>query len=454
MSNLNNFDDLKYERMKEDNEYYFLPDNEKVHYDSIIILEIFYTEDLNNLFDGLDLLYSNLSSYDKSTLAYRDILHSDEKKSFRGILYLPPIVNTKIKDRFLPRPAFHDLGDELESISITLQATLPSIVTLQIQASLDSNITNKINDIIYNYHKEVEEVNKFSDCEFTTTYPPGTIKNKEITEIRNNLKSQIIKFLSEYFEGFFFKQSNNHISYVPSIDLFSLNYPDKPEDISDWLQENCGFWDCFNITVPWLSYKYENYLLLFNSTRDKEVFPNYTIIANRKTAEKEGYTSIKSSIQYQLNHFSFEIFCYARWLDIEEKVGLSLSSLVSKELEYITKNDFNKVIANREVITKYIFYFEKFKVELKNYTDNFDKGYLPFKPLNKNDVYLLHQLLERINENINYIDEFINTLNRHSDNTLALKNIEYNKKMQNSVLILTLVIIAMTVVQIYLTLNK
>jgi hypothetical protein len=453
MTGLNHLDDIRDKRMIKSNESCFLSNNEKVYYDSIIILEMFYIEDFCFLFDGLDLLYSNLNGYDKSRLIYRDILNNDKKSSFRGILNLPFIVNTKLKDQFLPGTAFQDLSDDFESISITLQATLPSMLTLQIQVSLDSNISNKINDVIYTYHEEVNE--KHNDYGFTTKHPPSYVKNKEITQIRHNLKEQIINFLSEYFEGFFFKQAKKHISYVPSIDLLSLNYSEKSEDISDWLFNNNSFLNCFNISAPWLeAYKYENYLFFPPFNHNKEAFSNYVIIANRKTADKEGYTTIKSSIQYKLNTCLFEILCYKRWVEIEEKTGLSLNSLVSKELEYITKNDFNKVISNREVVTKYMFYFERFKIEFSNYTFDFSKDDLPFESLNEKDVFLFNQLVKRINEYVIYIDKFISTLNRHSDNTLALKNIQFNKKMQERVNILTIIVILLTILQIYVTLYK
>ena len=227
MPNSNILNDTVNQRIKKENESYFLPNQEKVHYDSIILLEMFYIEDFNLLFDGLDLLYANLNDYDKSELKYRDILHADGKKAFNGYLYLPPLVNSKMKDCFSPKPAFQDLDGDIDSINITLQATLPSTVTLQIQVSLNANVSDKINSIIYTYHEEIKEKNKLFNSEITVHRSPYHIKKKEISDIKENLKNKIIRYLSLYFEGIFFPQTEKHISYVPSIDLFSLNYPEK-----------------------------------------------------------------------------------------------------------------------------------------------------------------------------------------------------------------------------------
>ena len=45
----------------------------------------------------------------------------------------------------------------------------------------------------------------------------------------------------DFFQGDFFERSKENISVVPSIDLFSLEYPEKEEDILTWGNENKGF---------------------------------------------------------------------------------------------------------------------------------------------------------------------------------------------------------------------
>lgn len=454
MSNPNILNDIANRNIKEKNESCFLSNQEEVHYDSIILLEMFYIEDFNLLFDGLDLLYANLNGYEKSKLNYRDILQADEKNAFRGYLYLPPIVNSNLKDhRFFPKPAFLDLGDDIDGINITLQATLPSTVTLQIQVSLNPNISDKINSIIYTYHEEIEEKNTVFNSEITIHHLPYLIKKKEIIGIKEDLKNQIIIFLSAYFKGIFFTQAKKHISYVPSIDLFSLNYPEKSEDTLKWLSDNHYFFICLDISVPWINaYKYENYLFLPNSLNDCAFFPSYSIIADRQTANADNmYFDIKTSIQHPLDNCSFELLAFKRWLEIEERTGTELNLLISKESEYVANNQFKKAILNREEITKYLFYFERFKIEINMFDSMLVDDCPAFESLDKKNRFLFRNVMTKIKRHINYIDEFVNTLNRHSDNILALKNIEYNKNIQNSVLRLTYLIIIISIVQIILS---
>lgn len=450
MTHVNNRGDSEYKFVIEDNERCFLPNNDKINYDSVILLELFQIENFNDLFDGLDRLYINLNSYDKLSLCYRQIVPEDNENQFRGTLYLPCIVNTKFKGRPLSRVVFQDMDNSINHISINLKATLPSLITLQIQASLDTSVSKSVNDIIYTYHG-VNEQNNSSDYEFPHNDLPSQIKNKQIKDIKNHLKNEVIKFLSAYFEGEFFKEAKKHISHVPSIDLFSLSYPDKLDDISKWF-DDCRFFYCFDILAfQKTTYKCENYIFILNSSSDeKDVFPNHSIIANLKTTNKNGYATVKGSIQYPLNSCSFELLSYYRWLEMKRRVGTSFNLLVSKEREYIDNNDLSKVISNRELIAEYFFQFERFKIEITGIAAVYVKCNYKFKSLGDGNLCLFDAIMEQINVNLDYMEKFITTLNRHSDSTLALKNIEYTKKMQDLVLFLTLVVIIISVAQMIL----
>ncbi|MCC4772061.1 hypothetical protein FXV91_18405 [Methanosarcina sp. DH2] len=145
------------------------------------------------------------------------------------------------------------------------------------------------------------------------------------------------------------------------------------------------------------------------------------------------------------------MLAFKRWLEIEERTGTELNLLISKESEYVANNQFKKAIINREEITKYLFYFERFKIEINMFDSMLVDDCPAFESLDKKNRFLFRNVMTKIKRHINYIDEFVNTLNRHSDNILALKNIEYNKNVQNSVLRLTYLIIIISIVQIILS---
>jgi len=163
------------------------------------------------------------------------------------------------------------------------------------------------------------------------------------------------------------------------------------------------------------------------------------------------YSDIKTSIQLPLNSYSFELLAFKRWLDIEEKIGTDLNLLMSKESEYIANNKFKKAILNREKITKCLFHFERFKIEVSRFGSMLEGDSPAFRSLGKEDILLFSGIMAQIKHHIHYIDEFISILNRHSDSTLTLKNVEYNKNVQDSVLRLTYAVIIISIIQIALS---
>lgn len=422
---------------KKRNEACFLSNNEKIRYDSIIILEMFHREEFCDLFDGLDKLYLNFKDIG-NRLNYRTILSNDEIKMFRRNMpmTLPPIINTNLKYKSRD-VVYQDIDNDINCITITLKDSLPSIISLQIQASLDSSVSDKINNIIHTYHDEAK--GKFSEY----------IIQEEINEIKNNLKNQVIKFLSVYFEGFFFKKANDDISYVPSIDLFSLNYPKESDDIREWLLKNHAFFYYFNISaISETTYKCEEYLFLIDNISNDGVFSNYSIIANLDNTHKNETDTIMESHQYGLNYYSFELFCFYRWLEICGKIGNDFSLLISNELKYISKNNIKNVILNREKISTYIYYFKIFRIEFNKYESMFTIYSSDFELLYEEKNYLFDLIIKHIHKRVDYMNEFLNLLNCHSDNTLTLKNIVYSKKVQTSVHILTILLLIIGLIQI------
>jgi hypothetical protein len=188
---------------------------------------------------------------------------------------------------------------------------------------------------------------------------------------------------------------------------------------------------------------------------DTDVFSNYSILANLDTTENDaGYLTKKDAIQDPLNHYSFELLSLNRWLEIKKIISTNFSLSIYNELEYINNHDLQKVVYNRELFTKYLFDFERFKLEFNEFVFKFNRNSPEFELVDEEKKYLFDNVTKRIKRNIIYMEEFINTLNRHSENTLALKNIEFSMNMQNYVLLLTIVVLVISFVQIFLTLSQ
>ena len=444
-------------RVRQENERCFLKDKQKIKYHSFILLEMVPFEKINQLISGLDKLYANASISLKLRLNYKKFLTDCHLKLFQGYaLYLPCVTTAKLKGKTLPDCSFHNLGDKIRYVHISIYKVLPSTIILQIQVCLNNKMGEEINDIIYQYHEEIRESIKTSKGESITVYGPEIKKKTEIYQLRKDLHQEAVDFLNNYFKGYFFELSKENISVVPSIDLFSLDYPAKEEEILDWGSENRHFFSCFNVYInPYKSFKYENYLFCFESKGDVK-FENYVLFANRKTSTENMYPDIDSAIVMKLNFCSFDLIAIERWVRIQENVVGKLSSTVSEEILKIQKNKFGKAIETRKDVLKNIFSFKRFEVEHKRTGFIFDR--FTFKSLkdkknSERQINLFKGLKERIDTRIKEISDLIDVFTKQYETILNLKNLEFSKNMKTSVRWLTIVIIVLSIIQITILVN-
>ena len=444
-------------KVRQENERCFLKDKQKLKYHSFILLELVPLEKIEQLIFGLDKLYVNAALSQKSRLNYNKFLSDCHSKLFqRFILNLPSIVSSNLKGEVLSDCIFYDLGDKIRRIYISIYKVMPSNVILQFQVCLNDKISEKINDIIYQYHEETIESVGTSKEGFVRLYGPEIKKKNELYQLRKNLHKEAIVFLKNYFNGDFFELSKENISVVPSIDLFSLDYPLKEEEILDWGFVNNPFFSCFNVHIdPYKTFKHENYLFCIESKTDV-VSNNYVIFANRKTSTEKMYFNIDSAIELKLNFCSFDLIAIERWIRIQENVVEKLSSTVLEEISKIQENKFSKAIKTRKSILKDVFYFKSFGVGCK--WNSFVFNQFTFKSLkDKNNpesqIDLFKGLKEGIDTRTKEISSIIDVFTKQSETILNLKNLEFSKNMQASVRWLTIVIIALSIFQITILVN-
>ena len=443
--------------VRQENERCFLKDKQKLKYHSFILLELVPLEKIEQLIFGLDKLYVNATLFQKSRLNYKKFLSDCNSKLFqRFTLNLPFIVTLDLKGEVLADCIFYDLGNKIQRIHISIYKVMPSNVILQFQVCLNSKISEKINDIIYKYHEEIIESVEAPKGGFIRVYGPRIKKETEIYQLRKDLHKEAVDFLNNYFKGYFFELSKENISAVPSIDLFSLDYPVKENDILNWGIENRAFFSCFSTSItPWESFKYENYLFCIESKRDVE-FNNYMILANRKTSSENMYPDVDSAIVLKLNFCSFDLIAIERWVRIQENVVGKLSSTVLEEISKIQKNKFGKAIETRKNILKNVFSFKRFGVGSKwnsVFFDRFTFMSLKDKKNPKRQIDLFKNLKERIDTRIKETSNLIDVFTKQYETILNLKNLEFSKNMQTSVRTLTIVIIVLSIIQITILVN-
>ncbi|WP_321421704.1 hypothetical protein [uncultured Methanobacterium sp.] len=435
-------EDLVKKYDKERNERCFLPNKEKINYDSIILLELFNQEKFSDLIKGLDKLYEN----SQEELNYHEIFDKN-KLSFGGWTRLPIISNSNIED--IPIISMDiDLGSHIKFIKVYLHDVLPSMVMLKIHAYYDNNVSEKLNEIIYKYHDSKivysdlpNEIPNQRFLAFTTSTHSGpkSVKTEEITNFRSSLKKEVINFFSEYFKGVFFELSPTDSDIVPSIEIYSLDYPKEKEDLLQWAHNYHGFLGCFRTYISEyncfkLNNKDDSFLFL-NENSNEQSFSNSFIFIN-----------VDKDSSHELDFISFKSVAFSRWLQIQEQTVAKFGSILSEEIGNLQNNQLEDVLKTRKIISKSIFQFELFKTEFKLIRPE-NNG---FKLIDDSKYDLNASLMEQISEKIKNVDELINTFNKHFNVVLGLKNVEYSKNMQNKVYILSFLVLTLTIVQIIL----
>lgn len=447
----NEYSDDKF--FKSQNEQCFLKDKQKIKYHSFILLEIVPLESVNTLISGLDKIYSNLTEREKSKLNYKSTLQKTHSKLFeKNISNLPFITTDKLKKNGISRCVYHNLGDNIMNIRITIYQVYPSNVILQIQVYLDKKVSININNIVYSYHNEIRKTTNTPDVKYTDICLIPNQKESEIYSFRKNLHKEAFKFLKKYFKGYFFKQSNNNLSIVPTIDIFSLNYPVNDDEISDWGIENRNFFNCFSSNIsPYYCYKSENYIFCYESRRNGR-YSNYLVFANRDESYYQSERDIDNKIIVSINRYYFDLLAIDRWIDTQESIAGNLNLKVSKEISNIQDDNFNNAITSRKEIMNSTFVFERFALEFKS-TVLHDRGsFINLK--NKHYPDMNMELFESfkigIDRKIDEIQNFINGFTKQYETVLNLKNLEFSKNIQNKVITLTIVVIILAIIQIFL----
>ncbi len=337
-----------------------------------------------------------------------------------------------------------DLGSNFRYIGIGLYRISSSLVTIQFDARLESNISNELNKLIYKEYEEEDTITRYPNGDIKSESSPEGLKSEEITNFRLKLKTELINYLSTFFEGQFFKLCEIDYSIVPSIDLYSLNYPKTNNEILKWGKEFRGFLDCFGVHLnKSTTYKFNQYILL----NEIENYPNSIVLANRQLIKRDGET------EYLLSRLPFCIFAINKLVYIYKNILGQLNSAISNEIQNLEKNQLNELLKNRNKISKKIYYFKRFKIEFEQIENKKPKLDFHFNSIENNEDES-YNLFDKINDQIikktTNIDNAIDTLNQNSNLILNLKNIENSNNLQSLTNRLTWVIIGLTILTIIL----
>lgn len=433
------------EFVKKENELCFLPKKQKIKSQGFIFLELFSLNQFDKLKDDIKNIYSNARQLTQDRLEIDKILNKN-RKSFSGwsFTHLPIIADNSLKGKILPDVAYFNLPNNVKFIEMQISRILPSFIVMKFQVTFEDKFSEKINEPIYKYHKEIKEKIESPNGNYEKINGPQQQKTVEIENLKKKIKTEVYEFISSLIKGYFLNKINlESIEIVPSINIYSINFPKNVEE-NNFLIKNSNFFQCFGLN-NFISFKYNEYSFLYEQNKDKN-FTNYAILVNENKPLSNMHESKKSEIFGTLSFISFDIFTIGRFIEYQEREIIRINSKFS-ELNFIDKN-LKESIEFREGVISKIFLFEGFSREFANYT--LVPDHPPF--ISQDGENLFESNLAGIKKEINMLEDQISKITKQSEIFVGLKNIKYNYKAQNWMLILTLAVLGLTVISIIMSL--
>jgi hypothetical protein len=417
---------------------FFLPSTTEFKYNSIILMELFDKKDFKKLSKKLNILYKDFNSEHIIIKEYTKYFKFSEKV---GVTRLPEIRNSNFSYESFSYGIKYDLGENFKYLNILLNKISPSTIILEIHASLKTDISDNINEILNkNYEDFVSHINH--DPFYGDFY---RLDSKEIDNYIVKLKKELLSLVSVLFKGYFLKLENSHL-LTPMIDVFSLNYPEEDEKIINWGKKHGAFMGSLFKTYisPETTFRSSIFLLCQVA---KFYSINPVILANRNKLSPriDIDQDIDLYIQRGLLSRSFAPIVIERWLNTQKQSIDKLNDLISEKINVVDSIDMNEVLKCNKRLSKENYHFKSFKVELNQYPLSYIHE---FESLcdKTNFFKSLMRLIFKITTDTEIL---IDNLSENLNQVLNIKNIEYNKDIQDSIKFLTYVVIVLAIIQIF-----
>lgn len=421
--------------VQSENESCFLPNNDGVYYNSLMVFELIEIEKFDDLLSSFNEIFNNFQTIDYSIIENTEMNILNQKNGlFKEYEVVLPFINSmKVKKRFSSNRVYHDLGDYIDAIQIVIHGTTPSTIILNIRALLNEKASDELNNIIYTNHEPVVKSHATPNRPYNIIHPPKIVKTEEVTRLRAKIKKDLINFLTIYGINGHFINHRTKLNHVPSIDLLSFDTPDI-DYCQEWAMTNENFLHCFNTSlVPEDTFLQNNFILTKENLKNEKI-RNHIIFSP--------YTQDPIESLELLKNCGFPLLAFERWLESQELKIKFLNQNLSKGL--LNNKNTELLIKTRLELYKDIHSFKRFKEEINS-------G-LPLKKCHFENIESDSDFFNELHSNIiNYaasVSEKTDDYLRDSDSILKLKNIQSHDKTQNMILYLIYAIILLILLQL------
>lgn len=436
-----------------------------IQYNSILLMEIIKIEDYDKLIKNLENIFSELDSIDYLKIQKaEEMLKNQNKQIFRDKkVVLPFISHSKFRGKIPPdNRVFLDLGTNVDHVQISVHNFSPSYILFDLRCLLNQQVSEKLNSIINGIPKSILEKRTNLKGDYNEQISPERLKEKKISDLKYLIKKEMIDIFSNYFKGKFMTNSleKKDYSIVPGIDIFSLDFP--LNNVEKWCETNKNLFNMFSIVFSAdTAFQFERYLF-FKEDRSLRDNLNYLIFARsyQSIAEKSKKTKEQQKIDEinpeNLNIVNGLIKCPFSLLAVEREVDSQvtsinkINSIIEEEMRNLKNEDIKSLLEKTETIFRGKFEFERFKIETNSYVQNL--SFCQFFSLNNQNEFF-DILKTTMKVKLELIENITLKYSKQAQANLELKNMDYNRKYQNTILGLTVVVGFFTFIQVLGLLN-
>lgn len=271
-------DTREYQRSKSEREYQETrpPQGTAIEYLYFCLIEMFHFEDFERLRDGIFRLFPELNDPFRLWGSSTDLVQRTGSIFGGGWGKLGIIVRERKARlvRTFPLREIPELPPEVDTISLELHQTFPSVSFLSLKVHLTEKATQHLLALQNRHYLSVIRFRRLIPWGILrcghSEEPSSIVRRKEILRWQNDLRGKIEACIEPYLSGHFMQRPSKQ-GRLPAIDVFALKgIPEGKEAFDKWKETARRWCDSLALDLyPFDTYQSERLLFVW-PTRDPE----------------------------------------------------------------------------------------------------------------------------------------------------------------------------------------
>ena len=357
---------------------------------------------------------------------------------------------------------------EIERMEINLHHILPSVIIVSFNITFEKTVNEEIESMINTkWRGKVILASLLPGRYGYSVTSSKEAKERALYNYLKNLRVKAENFIRKYFSGHFLSDKKKSVRPVcPCIEIFSISEISYGEDdLDERIKSNREFWHSlgFEWHLKYNIFKSDG-LFFFSASNDSDNSNHpYRLLIIKKGLNKEIYSSTQGGIYLLtldfLRGYTNSIGLFELCNKTMRHVGeLRLTIGKSLFLNRFFPGRFRTLLRLSESIDREIFVLNRLVSEYEDIRKNrivlWKCNQLDAVQLSKLQKKLSECFLDSIDRQIDLIKKQYETTNETFKNYLSGLNSKVTYKLQRKVFLLTLILVAGVLVQIFLALPK